>query len=497
MPARSLSTGSLIRLTVVAAVVMAANLSFGADDDGRKGEERVEYRLVYEEIGGGADSAVSPDGKFFSFSSRRSGNLDVWTVEIETGKLRQITSNPASDNEARWHPDGTRLVFVSLRNGSQDVYTIDLETGEEKIIADEPNNEDYPTFSKDGAEIVFTGGPRGYREVKVYNFATGKIRTLTRRYGFVGATNFSHDGKWIVFHAYYDNSYSSGRSDVYIVSSQGGEVKNITSAPDVWDYKPNWSHNGEWIAISSKRATPNFNIFIMHPDGSELRAITNEIGPVPMRGGRVSMSNANGADLRWANWTKDGRLGWHRINPQKGQLRSVEVSTGKITEIVASEYPINDLSLSPDGSSLLYENEARVYVLDARAGAEPRALGSGLQPRWSKNGESILVRRNRPARIELIPAGGGEATVISETVADWPPPRVDSWSPDGKSLALITDHDAGPELTVVSPGGSKQTLTRDGAPKSSPAWSADGTTIFYTENHAASVGYYLTVHPVY
>ncbi|MCH8333702.1 PD40 domain-containing protein, partial [Candidatus Sumerlaeota bacterium] len=167
MPARSLSTGSLIRLTVVAAVVVAANLSFGADDDGRKGEESVEYRLVYEEIGGGADSAVSPDGKFFSFSSRRSGNLDVWTVEIETGKLRQITSNPASDNEARWHPDGTRLVFVSLRNGSQDVYTIDLETGEEKIIADEPNNEDYPTFSKDGAEIVFSmvGYPRDVEAV--------------------------------------------------------------------------------------------------------------------------------------------------------------------------------------------------------------------------------------------------------------------------------------------------------------------------------------------
>jgi len=92
--------------------------------------QEVEYRLVHEEPLGGADSAVSPDGQWMAFSSRRSGNLDLWMVEVETGLLQCLTDSDSRDYEPRWHPDGTSICFTSDRERNQDIYTLILKTGE-------------------------------------------------------------------------------------------------------------------------------------------------------------------------------------------------------------------------------------------------------------------------------------------------------------------------------------------------------------------------------
>lgn len=467
----------------------------------------VNFRLVHEEVNGGADSAISPDGKWISFTSRRSGNPDIWIVNVETGELRQITDNAGPDYEAHWHPDGSKLVFVTERwsEKSQDVYMVDLETGAETPIATEAYNEDYPAFSKDGKEIVFTGGPQGFREVQVYNSETGKIRTVTRGYGQVGAANFSPDGKSIVFHAYYwdeSGESESAKSDIFVVPSHGGDAKpkavnvivpvnNVTQTREDWDYKPNWSFNGEWIVFSSKRATPNFNLFLMKPDGSSLHQITN----------------VKAYDLRWAHWTRDGRLSWHQIDPQEGHIRAVEVATGKITDILVSEDYISDLIPSPDGTSILYETRGRIYVLPTQVGAEPRELTRGVRPRWSHNGKSVsFLRRDRDAflqrgvrRMKLftIPLAGGEVVSVAATPAHWPEAEyTGGWSPDGKTLAVVSLNEGHEDLVLVSQDSTKRAITHDGKPKTSPVWSLDGSHIFYCENKPQTVGYYITTEKV-
>lgn len=456
----------------------------------------VPYRRVHTETNGSADSALSPDGRWFAFASRRSGNLDVWLVSTESGELKRITRHPTADYEARWHPDGRKLVFVTHRNGSQDVYTRDLDSGEETPIATETFNEDYPSFSKDGREIVFTGGPGGFREVQVYNYESGEIRTVTKGFGWVGSTNFSPDGKLIVFHAYYDRSYNSGKSDIFIVPARGGEVKNITRARDVWDYKANWSYDGDWIAFSSKRASPDFNLFVMAPDGSKLRQITD----------------FDRGDLRWANWTRDGRLGWHRIEPQEGRLRAVSTVTGEALDVVTSEDYISDLTASPSGDALLYETAGKIYVLPSRPDAEARELLRGLRPRWSRDGEKVSFLRYRRGEDRVSEAGLGSvardgegsvamAWVSHVTVAESPEPWRESgfrqaWSPDGQTLARILVEGDREDLVLTSQDGTTRPLTRDGESKSSPVWSADGQYVFYVENRPRSVSYYMTTEKV-
>ena len=460
----------------------------------------VQFYKVHEEVNGYADSAISPDGKWFAFGSRRSGNLDVWIADTETKELRRVTNHPAPDYEARWHPDSTKIAFVSERNGNQDIFVHDLKTGIETAIATEKFNEDYPSFSKDGKEIVFTGGLFGSKEVRVYNYATGKIRQVTEGFGYVGSTSFSPDGQRIVFHSYFDGSHSH-TSDVYVVSSHGGAVTNITNTPEDWDYKANWSRTGDWIVFSSKIAghdraqkpkggrDPYFNLFVMRSDGSELRQITN----------------VKGMDLRWANWTEDGRLGWHGVSPQQGRIRAVEVASGKIRNVVVSEDYISDMS--PYGDKVLYETNGRVYVLGRSMSEQPVQLTRGVRPRWSRDGKTISFVRFSDGKggIGTIAATGGEpialAWVEPLTLAENPEPWMESQfmralSPNGKTQAAIISQDGRSELVLISEDGNQKVLTDDGRVKSAPIWSSDGDYILYLENSPRMIGYYLTQEKV-
>ncbi len=489
------SKGGFI-MKALAVLLFSMCCAFAAANDAPESRVSIPHKQVLTEIGGGSDSAVSPDGKYIAFSSRRNGNLDVYTIEIATDIVRQITTNPHTDNEARWHPDSTHLIFVTMRHGSQDIYMVNLGTLEETPIATEKFNEDYPSFSKDGSMACFTGGPRGFREVQVHNFSTGKTKIITRGYGYVGSTNFSPDGKSIVFHAYYDNSYASGKSDIYIVPVNGGKPTNITKDRNVWDYKPNWSFDGEWITFSRKGDTPNFNIWLMRSDGSDVEQLTWVEGPVPMREGKVSMSNANVLDQRWSNWTKDGHIAWHQINMQSGQLCAIQSESGEHRILHQSEFAVNDMSISPGRNQLIFESDAYIYVIDTKPDAKPLQLVTGTKPRWSRDGLSIGYLSGFPRRPHRLSLASGESVKFNYNMsAEWPQISYDPWSPDGSEMVIIQAHDQGTRLVVVSENGDEEVLVPDGISKTLPIWSSDGDWIFYGENTPPSVTYCISELP--
>src|SRR5882672_3258770 len=45
---------------------------------------------------------VSPDGKWIAFSSKRTGNYDVFVMPIEGGEPRQLTYNSGADVATDW-----------------------------------------------------------------------------------------------------------------------------------------------------------------------------------------------------------------------------------------------------------------------------------------------------------------------------------------------------------------------------------------------------------
>jgi TolB protein len=80
--------------------------------------------------------AWSPDGSQVAFLSARTGNWEIYVVDIATGQETQLTDTTASEVAPTWSPDGKRIAFLSNRHGAWAIYVLELRSGsEQKLIA--------------------------------------------------------------------------------------------------------------------------------------------------------------------------------------------------------------------------------------------------------------------------------------------------------------------------------------------------------------------------
>ena len=63
-------------------------------------------------------SAISPDGQNIAFSYKG----DIFSVPVNGGTAKQLTTNSAYDAYPVWSPDGQKIAFASTREGSMVVY---------------------------------------------------------------------------------------------------------------------------------------------------------------------------------------------------------------------------------------------------------------------------------------------------------------------------------------------------------------------------------------
>lgn len=71
---------------------------------------------------------VSPDGTLLAVvwcEGRRS--CDLWAMSSKGGGRVQITSHADYDDGPSWSPDGSKIAFVSTRSGNFDIWTIEVD----------------------------------------------------------------------------------------------------------------------------------------------------------------------------------------------------------------------------------------------------------------------------------------------------------------------------------------------------------------------------------
>ncbi|HMI53241.1 MAG TPA: DPP IV N-terminal domain-containing protein, partial [Candidatus Saccharimonadales bacterium] len=119
----------------------------------------------------------SPDGKSIVYVSYQGNAMELWLLDVATGRTWQLTNAGAVNVEARWSPDGKRIVFVSttykkrfhifvgeIRDGR--LGNIARLTGETKSSLPRYyysafDTEISPVWSRDGKDIVFVSN-RGH-----------------------------------------------------------------------------------------------------------------------------------------------------------------------------------------------------------------------------------------------------------------------------------------------------------------------------------------------
>lgn len=133
------------------------------------------------------EPAYSPDGNFVAFASDRSGNYDIWLLDVRSGALRQLTTDGGDDFMPTFSPQGDQVAYVGTRGNTRGVYTMSLTTSVEQPLAGATGRVDAPSWGPDGT-VVYHTTTGGASELAVQGTAiTGQENAFAFRAGWLGA----------------------------------------------------------------------------------------------------------------------------------------------------------------------------------------------------------------------------------------------------------------------------------------------------------------------
>lgn len=210
---------------------------------------------------GATSASVSPDGKQVAFIVRG----DVFVTSTDYNTTKQITKTPAKESNVSFAPDNRTLVYASERTGNWQLYTAKISRKEEPnfpnatlieeevLLPSEKVERMCPQYSPDGKELAFI---EDRNRLMVLDLKTKKVRQVTD-----GATwyrtsesgfdyQWSPDGKWFTLE--FIGNRHDPYSDIGIVSSQGGNIINLTNS-GYTSGSPRWVLDGNAILFQTER----------------------------------------------------------------------------------------------------------------------------------------------------------------------------------------------------------------------------------------------------
>lgn len=186
-----------------------------------------------------AEATISPDGKKIVFTSMRDGDPDIYVMDADGRNVKRLTRTPGYDGGAFFSPDGKRIVYRAhhprdreelaafqdmLRSGALrpirlEIYIMDANGSRQRQVTNNGAANFAPFFHPDGRHIIFSSN---FHDPDRRNFDLFLIRDdgmglerITFHPAFDGFPMFSPDGKKLVF-ASNRNARHPGETNIFI-----------------------------------------------------------------------------------------------------------------------------------------------------------------------------------------------------------------------------------------------------------------------------------------
>jgi dipeptidyl aminopeptidase/acylaminoacyl peptidase len=152
----------------------------------------------------------SPDGKEILFASNREPNqdeffnYDIFALKLSDNSIRRLTATEYNEYEPLWSPDGKHIVYRGTRRGVTDrettmedthVWVMNSDGSDRREIgAVVDNRQGAPRWAPDGGSVYFTVQERGSNYLIRLPISGGKAEYVVKETGSVANWSLSKDG---------------------------------------------------------------------------------------------------------------------------------------------------------------------------------------------------------------------------------------------------------------------------------------------------------------
>lgn len=277
------------------------------------------------------DYTISPDGMTIVYAALRpDGESDLWKVSADGSGRQELLVCPAAVcSGATWSPDGQRFVYErrnkltqSLAPGPPHLWWLDLSNGETVPVFEDTQWLGYGArWSPDSQWLTYVAPSN--QGVQIMNVTDGRSSLIPSRMGGLAVWSPQGDALLVTDIQRLPEGFA-----VHLLQAdpESGQLTDLSGRDaTVEDSSPAWSPDGAWIAFTRKPAgsAEGKQIWLVRPDGSEARALTNEPE----------------INYGWLEWSQDSRYLLYQRYPLKqlGALPGVwllDVETGNARELV-------------------------------------------------------------------------------------------------------------------------------------------------------------------
>jgi dipeptidyl aminopeptidase/acylaminoacyl peptidase len=262
----------------------------------------------------------SPDSEHLAYYSNRSGTLQLWVLDVASGRTEQLTDLQGGIDpdpwtgftgwyydplRYSWSPDGKKLVFASqvvaedqgtpmvhqeqrragaAENGPQPLVLTnntppDLtlqgvfrhESGPYRVTGNVSDS------SSTGADLPFP--PRRVNQLFVVELGRKRVEQLTKDDSVYFNPAWSTDGREIACASSEGRllvGYGSGVTNIYAIEVATGEKRALTTGAGN-KRLPYWSPDGKWVAFSNGELFGAESVFVVPRQGGTALNITKKL----------------------------------------------------------------------------------------------------------------------------------------------------------------------------------------------------------------------------
>ena len=116
---------------------------------------KVEIRVSMTTVDSPESPDFSPDGRTVAFSAARGIVNDIFTINLETKEIVNLTKDEFADYSPTWAPDGRSIIYLKRVSGNEKLFKLDLASGKSTQLTFGTHDEGGAQFM-DADTLVFT-----------------------------------------------------------------------------------------------------------------------------------------------------------------------------------------------------------------------------------------------------------------------------------------------------------------------------------------------------